>query len=73
MNKDGEVSGEEILKVLNTVSSIGTSLTKYQLNASVDQVIKKLAEGADNFSSMKDYSRHLIKKFDRDDDGIITF
>jgi len=26
-----------------------------------------------SFPSMKEYARHLIRKFDKDSDGIITF
>ena len=36
-------------------------------------MIKRLADGANSFASMRDYSKHLIRKFDRDGDGIITF
>lgn len=32
-----------------------------------------MLSGARSFSSLKDYTKHLIKKFDRDNDGIITF
>jgi Ca2+-binding EF-hand superfamily protein len=33
---------------------------------SIEKVLKKLADGADNFSSMKEYCRYLIRKFDSD-------
>ena len=36
-------------------------------------MLRKLAEGADAYPSMKDYCRHLIRRFDRDSDGIINF
>lgn len=40
---------------------------------SVTQAIQKLAAGADTFSSMKEYARYLIKRFDENQDGIISF
>jgi Ca2+-binding EF-hand superfamily protein len=66
LNRDGEVSADELLSVLKQYD------TK-KPNTSVDKVIKKLAEGSSKFSSMRDYARSLIKQFDRDSDGIITF
>jgi Ca2+-binding EF-hand superfamily protein len=71
LNRDGEVSQEELFKVLNSAGN--TTLSSKALNSSIDHVIKSLADGANAFPSMKDYSRHLIRKFDRDGDGIISF
>ena len=65
LNRDGEVSADEILTALGGNSGQGSS--------SIDKVIQKLADGSKSFSSMKDYCKHLIRKFDRDNDGIITF
>jgi hypothetical protein len=70
LNRDGEVSGDEILKVLLTIGS-GFSISSN--NSSVDNVINKLIQNGKSFPSMKDYSKHLIRKFDKDSDGIITF
>ena len=70
LNRDGEVSADEILSVLSAnsgASPVGS------LNTSVDRLVERLAAGATGFPSMKDYARSLIKKFDRDSDGIITF
>jgi Ca2+-binding EF-hand superfamily protein len=67
LNRDGEVSGDELLNVLRQYD------TKQRSNPSVDAIVKKLVAGSSRFSSMKDYARHLIKQFDRDNDGIITF
>lgn len=71
LNRDGEVSAEEILKVLTGVGNAGFAMSS--ASSSVDNVIKKLVINGKSFGSMKDYARHLIKKFDRDNDGIITF
>jgi Ca2+-binding EF-hand superfamily protein len=67
LNRDGEVSGEELLKVLRQYDS------RNKANPAIDKIVKKLADGGAKFPSMRDYTRHLIKAFDRDSDGIITF
>jgi Ca2+-binding EF-hand superfamily protein len=71
LNRDGEVSAEEILKVLTGVGNAGFAMSSG--SSSVDNVINKLVINGKSFGSMKEYARHLIKKFDRDNDGIITF
>jgi len=35
--------------------------------------LKKIASGADDFNNMKGYAKQLMKKFDRNSDGIISF
>ena len=71
LNRDGEVSAEEILKVLTNAGTSGFAMSSS--SSTVDNVINKLALNAKSFGSLKDYSRHLIRKFDRDNDSIITF
>jgi len=66
INRDGEVSADEILRALNTGAS-------YAKGSSVTQILKTLIQGADSFPSLKDYARSLIRRFDFDSDGIITF
>jgi Ca2+-binding EF-hand superfamily protein len=65
------VSAEEILKVLTNAGTSGFAMSSS--SSTVDNVINKLAINAKSFGSLKDYSRHLIRKFDRDNDGFITF
>jgi len=68
LNRDGEVSGDEILQVLNSING-----GQVASGGSVDQIINKLLAGSKGFASMRDYCKNLIRKFDRDNDGIITF
>ncbi len=70
LNRDGEISGDELYKVLSKVDS---KLTKAQLKHSIDQLLRKLASGADEFPSMKDYVKTLMKQFDKNNDGLISF
>ncbi len=70
LDRDGEISGEELLTAIN---SVGSNFSANQLKNSVDWVIKRLVGESNSFPSIKEYSRHLIRKFDRDNDGIITF
>ena len=39
----------------------------------IDEALKKIARAGDDFSSMRDYARALIKRFDGNNDGVITF
>jgi hypothetical protein len=38
-----------------------------------DIALKKIASGAENYSSMKEYVRILMQQFDSDGDGLIAF
>jgi Ca2+-binding EF-hand superfamily protein len=69
-NRDGNISDQEIYKVLSTIN---TKDLANNANENADIALKKLASGAEEHSSMKDYVKFLIKKFDFDSDGIITF
>lgn len=69
-NKDGNISDAEIYNVLSTIN---TKDMISQARESADIALKKLAAGAEGHANMKDYVRFLIKKFDFDNDGIITF
>jgi len=41
--------------------------------SSIDEALKKIAKAGEDFVSMKDYARALIKRFDNNNDGVITF
>jgi Ca2+-binding EF-hand superfamily protein len=69
-NRDGNISDQEIYKVL---SSVDTRQLAEMAKESAEVALKKLASGAEDYGSMKDYVKFLIKRFDYDGDGIITF
>jgi Ca2+-binding EF-hand superfamily protein len=70
LNRDGEVSAEEILK---TLSSVGSGFAVSSSSSTLDNVINKMVLSGKSFPSLKDYAKHLIRKWDKDSDGIITF
>jgi Ca2+-binding EF-hand superfamily protein len=71
LNLDGEVSADEIINVLHSIS--GSPSSSKKTANQVDLAISKLVQSGRIFSNMRDYAAHLIKKWDRDNDGIITF
>ena len=66
MNRDGEISDTEIYRALSTVEA---QLSK----ETVELALKKIVSGASDFSNLKDYSKMLIKRFDGNSDGLISF
>lgn len=70
LNRDGEVSAEEILK---TLSGVGSGFAVSSSSSTLDNVINKMVLNGKSFPSLKDYAKHLIRKWDKDSDGIITF
>ena len=72
LNRDGEVSAEEILKTLSSFGS-GFAVSSSSSSTTLDSVISKMVQSGKSFPSLKDYAKHLIRKWDKDSDGIITF
>lgn len=70
-NKDGEITLEELTRVLQ--SSEAGALSKYVSGLSADQALIKLKSNGQNFNNMREYAKFLIKKFDDNDDNIINF
>jgi len=70
VNSDGEISSDELLKVLSGTNS---KLSKSELGASLDQTLRRIAAGADKFSSLKEYTTNLVSRFDKNKDGYISF
>lgn len=70
LNNDGELSADELYKVL---SKVDVKFTNSQLKEQIDNVLKKIASGAEDYSSMKEYVKDLMNKFDSNYDGFISF
>jgi Ca2+-binding EF-hand superfamily protein len=66
MNTDGEITDIELYKAF---SGVETSLMK----ETVDQTLRKIVSGSDEYANMKEYSKALIKRFDGNHDGMISF
>ena len=67
---------EDILRTITLpVPFASRQPSKHTINepSGVEEALKKLARGADDYPSLKDYARALIKKWDTDLDGIISF
>ena len=70
LDANGSLTAEELYSVL---SRVDTQLSKTQLNASVENAIRKIASGAEDFSSMRDFVNSMFKNFDINFDGLISF
>ena len=71
LNRDGRISDDELMKILS--GKTGDIIPPALLPQVVDQALKKIATGADDYSDMKGYAKSLIRKFDRNNDGQIQF
>jgi Ca2+-binding EF-hand superfamily protein len=70
LDANGSLTAEELYSVL---SRVDTTLTKTQLNASVENALRKIASGAEDYSSMRDFVSSMFKNFDINYDGVISF
>ena len=43
------------------------------INESVQTALKKIQAGAEGYSNVRDYIQDLVRKFDRNGDGLLTF
>lgn len=65
VDKDGEITDVELTRALSSVESSMTS-------EAVDTCIRKIAGGSENFGSMREYVKELMRRFDENHDGLIT-
>ena len=70
INRDGDISSEELFKVL---SQVDTKFSAAQINYSIEHVLRKIAIGSEDFTSMREYVKVLFTLFDLNSDGMITF
>lgn len=61
LNQDGELTSDELYQVL---SKVDTKMTKAQLSEQIDHALRKIASGAEEYSSMKEYVHVIMHTFD---------
>ncbi len=65
IDRDGEITDIELTRALKTVED-------EMIHDAVETAIKKIASGADDHTSMREYVKVLFKKFDLNNDGLIS-
>lgn len=70
LDQNGTLTADELHAVL---SRVDTKLSKVELQASIEHALRKIASGAEDHSSMKEYVNVLFKNFDVNFDGLISF
>jgi Ca2+-binding EF-hand superfamily protein len=64
IDRDGKITEHELLRVFSNGGSDSSAI--------VEQTIQKIASGASNFRSMQDYVKDLVRRFDRNSDGLLS-
>jgi len=70
LDRNGEISDQELFKAL---SSVNTSDLSNLAKEAADIALKKIAAGSENYSNMREYVNVLMRNFDYDNDGKVTF
>ena len=77
MAKINNLRKDDILRAVNLPDNSGYGkvnlIRRFDEGSPIDEALKKIARAGEDFVSMKDYARALIKRFDTDNDGVITF
>lgn len=79
MAKINSLKKEDLLKAINLPEASPMQAKVSQMRrfgeegSSIEDALKRLARLGDDYSSMKEWARALIKKFDQNMDGIISF
>ena len=67
---NNKISHHELHAALSSVSTSDLASHAYDV---ADIALKKLVAGAEEYSNMREYVNSLIRKFQKDNNGIITF
>jgi Ca2+-binding EF-hand superfamily protein len=62
IDRDGKITENELYRVLS-----GEAAPEI-----IDQTLRKIAGGSQGYNNMTDYSRDLVRKFDKNGDGLIS-
>jgi len=66
IDADGEITEVELANALHSVDT-------EMINEAVETALKKIASGATGSSNLRDYVKDLVRKFDHNGDGLLTF
>jgi Ca2+-binding EF-hand superfamily protein len=70
IDRDGRITEKEMYRVLQNADSPHRRIGG--LDNIVSNTLKKIASGADDSNNMRDYAKKLIRKFDKNSDGLIS-
>lgn len=70
VNRDGEITQQELLTVLSTADK---TLSKGQLDAVTEQILRRIAASAEKHGNLKEYVQGVFSRFDKNKDGYISF
>ena len=79
MNKVNSLKKEDILRAITLPDATSSSNYQYirkfqnQEEPQIDEALKRLVAAGEYYPSMREYARVLIKKWDTNNDGIISF
>jgi Ca2+-binding EF-hand superfamily protein len=62
IDRDGKITEHELARVLSGTAS----------QEIVEEAIRKIASGAKGFSSLSEYVKDLVRRFDRNSDGLLS-
>jgi Ca2+-binding EF-hand superfamily protein len=69
IDRDGRITETEIYKALSGSSDKGAS---YGSTLVAENTLRKIAAGAKSYPTMNEYVRDLVRKFDRNSDGLLS-
>ena len=67
---------DDLLKAVNLPENTPSLFGKTKVmdeHTAIEEALKKIARAGDDFVTMRDYAKALIKRFDNNNDGVITF
>jgi Ca2+-binding EF-hand superfamily protein len=70
LDRDGSITEKELYRVLQNAEAPNKRLGG--IGSVVDKTLKKIASGADDSNDMRAYAKKLIRKFDKNSDGLIS-
>lgn len=72
IDRDGQITEKEMYRVLSSVE-VPHNPRLTSTSQTVESTLRKILSGADDINDLRAYSKKLIQKFDKNNDGIISF